>query len=113
VVEGLKDHVLRIEASEGKDASKCQRTGSEQQKGAWHTTPKPAHLFHRHGVHGMNQRPRPKEEQGLEEGVCGEVKIARCHASGAQGGHHVPELGTGGKCQHFFDVVLNQCKTRR
>ena len=113
MLEGLKDHVLRIEASEGKDASKCQRAGSEQQKRAWHTAPKPAHVFHRHGVHGMNQRPRPKEQQGLEEGVCGEMEIARCHASCAQRGHHVPELRTGGKRQHFLDVVLNQCTARR
>jgi hypothetical protein len=57
---------------------------------------------------GMDHAAGAQEEQGLEEGMRGDVEHRRAIGPHAQGGEHVAQLAHGGIGQHLLDVVLEQ-----
>ncbi len=59
-------------------------------------------------LHGLDDAPRPQEQQGLEEGVGQEVKHAADDIRGPHRQNHVAHLADGGVGQHPLHVGLGQ-----
>ena len=109
-----QDLILGEEAGQERHAGNRQRTDEKRPERDRQRVPQPAHLAQvLLTVERMDDRARPEEQQGLEEGVCVQVEDAAAKRPDAHGQEHVPELRDRRVCQHALDVVLHQADRAR
>ena len=61
---------------------------------------------------GLADRPRPEEEERLEEGVREQVEDRRHPGADAERHHHVAQLADGRVREHLLDVALHEREHR-
>ena len=111
---GLEDHVLGIEAGEEREAGKRQRTDPHHRIGERDLLPYAAHVAKVLFVgQRVDDRPRPKEQQRLEEGMRRQVKHRRRIGRHTGSEEHVAELRAGRIRDYPLYVELREADRRR
>ncbi len=102
-----EDRLLREEAGEEGNAGEGAGADGEGPEGDGHLLAQAAHLPHvLLVVHGVDDRAGSEKEEGLEEGVGGEVEHGGGPAAAADRHDHVAELGEGRVGEDPLDIVL-------